>query len=30
MSEITPASVVIDCQGIGYDISISVNTYSSD
>ncbi|MBK6965190.1 MAG: Holliday junction branch migration protein RuvA [Bacteroidales bacterium] len=28
ISEITPASVVIDCQGIGYDISISVNTYS--
>jgi holliday junction DNA helicase RuvA len=28
ISEITPASVVIDCQGVGYDISISVNTYS--
>lgn len=28
ISEINPATVVIDCQGIGYDISISVNTYS--
>lgn len=28
ISEITPASVVIDCHGVGYDISISVNTYS--
>ncbi|MHC1777150.1 MAG: Holliday junction branch migration protein RuvA [Lentimicrobium sp.] len=28
ISEITPASVVIDCRGIGYEISISVNTYS--
>lgn len=25
---INPAEVVIDCQGVGYDISISVNTYS--
>lgn len=28
ISEINPASAVIDCHGIGYDISISVNTYS--
>ena len=28
ISTINPASVVIDCNGIGYDISISVNTYS--
>ncbi len=28
ISEITPASVVIECHGVGYDISISVNTYS--
>ncbi|MFH1121586.1 MAG: Holliday junction branch migration protein RuvA [Bacteroidota bacterium] len=28
ISDINPASVVIDCQGVGYDISISVNTYS--
>ncbi|HPJ62687.1 Holliday junction branch migration protein RuvA [Lentimicrobium sp.] len=25
---INPAEVVIDCRGVGYDISISVNTYS--
>lgn len=28
VSEINPAAVVIDCHGVGYDISISVNTYS--
>jgi holliday junction DNA helicase RuvA len=28
ISELNPASVVIDCHGVGYDISISVNTYS--
>ncbi|HPG33109.1 MAG: Holliday junction branch migration protein RuvA [Lentimicrobiaceae bacterium] len=28
ISEISPASVVIDCHGVGYDISISVNTFS--
>ncbi|MBL7903777.1 MAG: Holliday junction branch migration protein RuvA [Bacteroidales bacterium] len=28
ISEINPASVVLDCHGVGYDISISVNTYS--
>jgi len=28
ISEINPASVVIDCHGVGYDISISVNTFS--
>lgn len=28
ISAINPASVVIDCNGVGYDISISVNTYS--
>lgn len=28
ISNINPASVVIDCRGVGYDISISVNTYS--
>lgn len=28
ISEINPAAVVIDCHGVGYDISISVNTYS--
>lgn len=28
ISDINPASVVIECHGVGYDISISVNTYS--
>ena len=28
ISDINPANVVINCQGVGYDISISVNTYS--
>lgn len=28
ISEINPASVVIDCHGVGYEFSISVNTYS--
>lgn len=28
ISEINPASVVIDCHGVGYELSISVNTYS--
>lgn len=28
ISDINPANVVIDCRGVGYDISISVNTYS--
>lgn len=28
ISTINPASVVIDCNGVGYDISISVYTYS--
>jgi Holliday junction DNA helicase RuvA len=28
ISEINPATVVIDCHGVGYDISISVNTFS--
>jgi Holliday junction DNA helicase RuvA len=28
VSEINPATVVIDCHGVGYEISISVNTYS--
>ena len=29
IAEITPAMAVIDCQGIGYGISISLNTYSA-
>jgi Holliday junction DNA helicase RuvA len=28
ITELTPASVVLECQGIGYFIHISVNTYS--
>lgn len=28
ISDINPANVVIDCRDVGYDISISVNTYS--
>lgn len=28
ISGITPASVVIDCNGVGYDVSISLNTYT--
>ncbi|KAA6347708.1 Holliday junction ATP-dependent DNA helicase RuvA [termite gut metagenome] len=27
--ELTPATAVIDCQGIGYVVNISVNTYST-
>ncbi len=29
IAELTPASVVIDCQGVGYFIHISLNTYSA-
>lgn len=28
ISDINPANVIIDCHDVGYDISISVNTYS--
>ena len=28
LAEVTPALAVVDCQGIGYGISISLNTYS--
>ena len=28
ISDINPANVVLDCRDVGYDISISVNTYS--
>lgn len=29
IAEITPAMVVIDCNGVGYGVSISLNTYSA-
>lgn len=29
VAEITPAQAVIDCHGVGYGISISLNTYSA-
>lgn len=29
IAEITPAQAVIDCHGVGYGISISLNTYSA-
>ena len=29
LAELTPAMAVIDCNGIGYDISISLNSYST-
>ena len=29
IAEITPALAVIDCNGIGYAINISLNTYSA-
>ena len=29
IAEITPATVVLDCNGMGYGINISLNTYSA-
>lgn len=29
MDELTPATAVIDCNGVGYGLSISLNTYSA-
>jgi len=29
IDELTPAMAVIDCHGVGYDMSISLNTYSA-
>lgn len=29
IAEIGPASVIVDCNGIGYAINISLNTYSA-
>lgn len=29
IAEITPAMAVIDCNGVGYGINISLNTYSA-
>ncbi len=29
IAEITPAMVVLDCNGMGYGINISLNTYSA-
>lgn len=29
LDELTPAQAVIDCQGVGYALSISLNTYSA-
>ena len=29
LAELTPATAVIDCNGVGYAASISLNTYSA-
>lgn len=29
IAELTPANVVIDCNGVGYSVNISLNTYSA-
>ena len=29
LAELTPALAVVDCHGVGYGISVSLNTYSA-
>ena len=29
IAEVTPAMAVIDCNGVGYGVNISLNTYSA-